>query len=196
MNGGKGIYVGGTLVSILISLALYATGRRESANLRRTLGADHPQPGSEPSRGGLGSAKVLCAAGPVLTLLTKQCRHRRYPTLRSCRDVVEEFDREEGEGFSGRVEHESPHLSYNGPRLGIHSGALQHGLLEPFGMAHRKVGYDLVPEGVADERRAFQPDFPHPGGESPSRPGRDGASHPRRIRAARVHRPDDKQPAS
>ena len=31
MNGGKGIYVGRTLVSILISLALYATGRRESA---------------------------------------------------------------------------------------------------------------------------------------------------------------------
>jgi hypothetical protein len=31
MNGGKGIYVGGTLISILISLALYATGRRESA---------------------------------------------------------------------------------------------------------------------------------------------------------------------
>jgi hypothetical protein len=31
MNGGKGIYLGGTLVSILISLALYATGRRESA---------------------------------------------------------------------------------------------------------------------------------------------------------------------
>jgi hypothetical protein len=31
MNGGKGIYVGGTLFSILISLALYATGRRESA---------------------------------------------------------------------------------------------------------------------------------------------------------------------
>ena len=31
MNGGKGIYVGGTLVCILISLALYATGRRESA---------------------------------------------------------------------------------------------------------------------------------------------------------------------
>jgi hypothetical protein len=31
MNGGKGLYVGGTLVSILISLALYATGRRESA---------------------------------------------------------------------------------------------------------------------------------------------------------------------
>ena len=31
MNGGKGIYIGGTLVSILISLALYATGRRESA---------------------------------------------------------------------------------------------------------------------------------------------------------------------
>src|ERR671911_2032310 len=116
MNGGKGIYVGGTLVSILISLALYATGRRESANLRRTLGADHPQPGAEPSRGGLGSAKVLCAAGPVLTLLTKQCRNRRYPTLRVRRDVVEEFDREEGEGFSGRVEHESPHLSYNGPR--------------------------------------------------------------------------------
>jgi hypothetical protein len=31
MNGGKVIYVGGTLLSILISLALYATGRRESA---------------------------------------------------------------------------------------------------------------------------------------------------------------------
>jgi hypothetical protein len=31
MSGGKGIYVGGTLLSILISLALYATGRRESA---------------------------------------------------------------------------------------------------------------------------------------------------------------------
>ena len=31
MNGGKGIYVGGTLLSILISLALFATGRRESA---------------------------------------------------------------------------------------------------------------------------------------------------------------------
>jgi hypothetical protein len=31
VNGGRGIYVGGTLVSILISLALYATGRRESA---------------------------------------------------------------------------------------------------------------------------------------------------------------------
>jgi hypothetical protein len=31
MNGGKGIYIGGTLISILISLALYATGRRESA---------------------------------------------------------------------------------------------------------------------------------------------------------------------
>ena len=31
MNGGKGIYVGGTLISILISLALYATGRRQSA---------------------------------------------------------------------------------------------------------------------------------------------------------------------
>jgi hypothetical protein len=31
MNGGKGIYLGGTLLSILISLALDATGRRESA---------------------------------------------------------------------------------------------------------------------------------------------------------------------
>jgi len=31
VNGGKGIYLGGTLLSILISLALYATGRRESA---------------------------------------------------------------------------------------------------------------------------------------------------------------------
>ena len=31
MDGGKGIYVGGTLLSILFSLALYATGRRETA---------------------------------------------------------------------------------------------------------------------------------------------------------------------
>ena len=31
MNGGKGLYVGGTLISILISLVLYATGRRETA---------------------------------------------------------------------------------------------------------------------------------------------------------------------
>jgi hypothetical protein len=31
LNGGKGIYVGGTQISILISLALYLTGRRESA---------------------------------------------------------------------------------------------------------------------------------------------------------------------
>jgi hypothetical protein len=31
MDGGKGLYVGGTLVSILISLALYFSGRRESA---------------------------------------------------------------------------------------------------------------------------------------------------------------------
>jgi hypothetical protein len=31
MNGGKGTYVGGTLLSILLSLALYLTGRRESA---------------------------------------------------------------------------------------------------------------------------------------------------------------------
>jgi hypothetical protein len=30
MDGGKGIYVGGTLLSILLSLALYATGRREA----------------------------------------------------------------------------------------------------------------------------------------------------------------------
>ena len=31
MNDGKGLYVGGTLISILISLALYVTGMRESA---------------------------------------------------------------------------------------------------------------------------------------------------------------------
>lgn len=31
MEGGKGIYVGGTLLSIVISLALYFSGRRESA---------------------------------------------------------------------------------------------------------------------------------------------------------------------
>ena len=31
MNSGKGLYAGGTLTSILISLALYLTGRREPA---------------------------------------------------------------------------------------------------------------------------------------------------------------------
>ena len=31
MNGSKGIYVGATLISILISLVLYFTGKRESA---------------------------------------------------------------------------------------------------------------------------------------------------------------------
>jgi len=31
MDGGKGIYIGGTLLSILLSLALYFRGRRESA---------------------------------------------------------------------------------------------------------------------------------------------------------------------
>ena len=31
MNDGKGLYVGGTLISILISLALYLSDRRESA---------------------------------------------------------------------------------------------------------------------------------------------------------------------
>jgi hypothetical protein len=31
VDGGKGIYAGGTLLSILLSLALYATGKRESA---------------------------------------------------------------------------------------------------------------------------------------------------------------------
>jgi hypothetical protein len=31
VNGGKGIYVGGTLISILISLALYFSGKRETA---------------------------------------------------------------------------------------------------------------------------------------------------------------------
>jgi hypothetical protein len=31
MDSGKGIYVGGTLISILISLALYFSGRRGSA---------------------------------------------------------------------------------------------------------------------------------------------------------------------
>jgi hypothetical protein len=30
VDGGKGIYVGGTLLSILISLALYMSGRREA----------------------------------------------------------------------------------------------------------------------------------------------------------------------
>jgi hypothetical protein len=31
VNGGKGVYVAGTLLSIVLSLALYASGRRESA---------------------------------------------------------------------------------------------------------------------------------------------------------------------
>jgi hypothetical protein len=31
MDGGKGIYVGGTLLSILLSLSLYMSGRREAA---------------------------------------------------------------------------------------------------------------------------------------------------------------------
>jgi hypothetical protein len=31
LNGSKGLYVGGTLLSILISLALYLSGKRESA---------------------------------------------------------------------------------------------------------------------------------------------------------------------
>ncbi len=31
MDGGKGIYVGGTLISIVLSLLLYLSGRRESA---------------------------------------------------------------------------------------------------------------------------------------------------------------------
>jgi hypothetical protein len=31
MDGGKEIYVGGTLISILISLVLYFSGRRQSA---------------------------------------------------------------------------------------------------------------------------------------------------------------------
>ena len=31
MEGDKGIYVGGTLISILLSLAMYFSGRRESA---------------------------------------------------------------------------------------------------------------------------------------------------------------------
>jgi hypothetical protein len=31
MDGGKGIYVGGTLLSILLSLGLYFSGRRETA---------------------------------------------------------------------------------------------------------------------------------------------------------------------
>jgi len=44
MNGGKGIYVGGTLISILISLALYFSGKRETAISCRAVGADHPQP--------------------------------------------------------------------------------------------------------------------------------------------------------
>jgi hypothetical protein len=31
MDGGKGIYIGGTLLSIVLSLVLYTTGRREAS---------------------------------------------------------------------------------------------------------------------------------------------------------------------
>ena len=50
MNGGKGIYVGGTLISILISLALYFSGKRETAIFVGLVGSDHPQPGPDPNR--------------------------------------------------------------------------------------------------------------------------------------------------
>ena len=50
MNGSKGIYIGGTLISILISLAQGVTGRRESAIFCWALGTDYPQLGSEPPR--------------------------------------------------------------------------------------------------------------------------------------------------
>ena len=61
------------------------------------------------------------------TLLTQQCRNRRYPTVHPCREVVEEFDREEGEGFVGHVEREWPHLYQNGSRPGS--------IAEPFSTA-------------------------------------------------------------
>jgi hypothetical protein len=54
MNGGKGIYVGGTLISILISLALYFSGRRESAIFVGLWAPHDNEPGPEPARGGLG----------------------------------------------------------------------------------------------------------------------------------------------
>jgi hypothetical protein len=112
-------------------------GQARVGDLCWSMGADHPQPGSEPSRGGLRSATVRRAAGPVLTLLIQQRRNR------------------------ARIA--APFLDRSSPA--IHCGTLQHGLLDPFGMVHRLVGYDLVPEVVADERRALQSDFPHPGGE-------------------------------
>ena len=31
MDGGKGVYAGGTLISMIVSLLLYFSGRRESA---------------------------------------------------------------------------------------------------------------------------------------------------------------------
>jgi hypothetical protein len=54
---------------------------------------------------------------------------------------------------------------------GINCVALQHGPPDPFGMAHRQLGSDLAPDVVADERRALQPDFSHPGGEGVAVPG-------------------------
>ena len=48
MNGGKGLYVGGTLDSILISLLLYFSGRRESAIFVRIRAPNDHDPGSDP----------------------------------------------------------------------------------------------------------------------------------------------------
>ena len=75
MNGGKGIYVGETLVSILISLALYNMGRREAevrgSDLRAALDADHPQSRPDPRGGRLGITKDRNLATPVLPLFTE-----------------------------------------------------------------------------------------------------------------------------
>jgi hypothetical protein len=42
VNGGKGIYVGGTLVSSLISLALWRHWQARVGDLRGPVGANHP----------------------------------------------------------------------------------------------------------------------------------------------------------
>ena len=54
MDGGKGIYVGGTLISILLSLALYFSGRRETAIFVGLWAPTIYEPGPEPDRRRLG----------------------------------------------------------------------------------------------------------------------------------------------
>ena len=69
---------------------------------------------------------------------------------RACGEVVEQLDGEEGERLPGRVDQEPTDLPGDALPEGIHRRSLQHGPLDPSGVAHRQVGDDLAPEGVAD----------------------------------------------